>query len=83
MDFQFIYVIFFVIVCYFCFEWIFVGSELGSEDLDVVKWKLNLKINDIVFYMVLCIYQWEGKVGLVWCVVIVIILMEIFDVVCV
>ncbi|MDR2840444.1 MAG: discoidin domain-containing protein [Paludibacter sp.] len=42
------------------------GSEPGSEDLDVAKWKQSLKINYIYLSSDVKIHQFEGKNASVW-----------------
>ena len=42
------------------------GSEPGSEDLDVAKWKQSLRISSIRLSSDARIHQYEGKAGFVW-----------------
>jgi hypothetical protein len=51
---------------YFRFLYDLEGTEPGSEDLDVAKWKQSLKIKSIELSSEAKIHQYEGKSGAVW-----------------
>jgi hypothetical protein len=51
---------------YFRFLYDLDGTEPGSEDLDVAKWKQSLKIHFIRLSSDVRIHQYEGKAGFVW-----------------
>ncbi|MDR3219313.1 MAG: DNA-binding protein [Dysgonamonadaceae bacterium] len=51
---------------YFRFLYDLEGTEPGSEDLDVAKWKQSLKIKYIRLSSEARIHQYEGKNGSVW-----------------